>query len=94
MITTDFAAKLSSLNRKITQNKSKHLLIENELSTLENKIPDVSSLREKTDYSTRVAAIDTKISTFDGIITENTNKLEEVAKGSILLFLRYSMLNG
>ena len=85
---------MPSLNRKITQNKSKHLLIENELSTLENKIPDVSSLREKTDYSTRVAAIDTKISTFDGIITENTNKLKEVAKGSILLFLRYSMLNG
>ena len=35
MITkTDFDAKLSSLNRKITQNKSKHLLVENELSKL------------------------------------------------------------
>ena len=31
---TDFDAKLSSLNRKITQNKSKHLLIENELNEL------------------------------------------------------------
>ena len=31
---TDFDAKLSSLNRKITQNKSKHLLIENELNKL------------------------------------------------------------
>ena len=29
---TDFDAKLSSLNRKITQNKSKHLLVENELN--------------------------------------------------------------
>ena len=28
---TDFDAKLSSLNRKITSNKSKHLLVENEL---------------------------------------------------------------
>ena len=27
---TDFDAKLSSLNRKITENKSKHLLVENE----------------------------------------------------------------
>ena len=27
---TDFDAKLSSLNKKITQNKSKHLLVENE----------------------------------------------------------------
>ena len=32
MITkTDFDAKLSNLNRKTTQNKSKHLLVENEL---------------------------------------------------------------
>ena len=29
---TDFAAKLSGLNRKITQNKAKHLLVENELN--------------------------------------------------------------
>ena len=36
-----------SLNRKITQNKTKHLLVENELTTLENKIPDVSSLVKK-----------------------------------------------
>ena len=30
----DFDAKLSNLNRKITQNKSKHLLVENELNKL------------------------------------------------------------
>ena len=30
----DFDAKLSSLNRKITQNKTKHLLVENELKNL------------------------------------------------------------
>ena len=34
MTKTDFDAKLSSLNRKITQNKSKHLLVENELNKL------------------------------------------------------------
>ena len=35
MITkTDFDAKLSSLNRKITKNKSKHLLVENDLNKL------------------------------------------------------------
>ena len=34
MITkTDFDAKLSSLNRKITANESKHLLVENECSS-------------------------------------------------------------
>ena len=31
---TDFDAKLSSLNRKITSNKARHLLIENELNKL------------------------------------------------------------
>ena len=30
----DFDAKLSSLNRKITANKTKHLLVENELKKL------------------------------------------------------------
>ena len=30
----DFDANLSSLNTKITQNKSKHLLVENELNQL------------------------------------------------------------
>ena len=35
MITkTNFDAKLSSLNQKITQNKTKHLLVENELNKL------------------------------------------------------------
>ena len=31
---TDFDAKLSSLNRRITANKTKHLLVENELKKL------------------------------------------------------------
>ena len=35
MITkTDFDAKLASLNRKITKNKTKHLLVQNELKKL------------------------------------------------------------
>ena len=31
---TDFDAKLSSLNRKVTQNKTKHLLVKNDLKKL------------------------------------------------------------
>ena len=34
MTKTDFDAKLSSLNRKIASNKSKHLLVKNELEKL------------------------------------------------------------
>ena len=41
------------------------------LTTVENKIPDVSSLVKKTDYNTRVAEIDTKLSSLDGRIIEN-----------------------
>ena len=33
---TDFDNKLLNLNRKITQNKTKHLLVENELKKLKN----------------------------------------------------------
>ena len=62
---------MSGPKRKITQNKLKHLLVENRLTTLENKIPDVSGLVKKTDYNTKVAEIDTKASTLDGKITKN-----------------------
>ena len=57
MITkTDFDTKLSSLNRKITQNKTRHLLVENKLITLENKIQII-----KTDYNIKIAEIDKNI---------------------------------
>ena len=42
---TDFDGNLSSLNRKITSNKSKHLLVENKLKNL--KTFDSSSFRGK-----------------------------------------------
>ena len=35
------------LTEKFTQNKSKHLRVENRLNTLKDKIPDVSSLVTK-----------------------------------------------
>ena len=79
MITkTDFDAKLSSLNRKVTQSKTKHLLVENELTTLENKIPDVSSLVKKTYYNTKVTEIDTKVSKVDGKIVKTILGVEKL----------------
>ena len=45
IIKTDFDAKLSSLNKKITQNKSKHLLVENELNKLKNLIRAILLVR-------------------------------------------------
>ena len=48
MTKTDFDAKLSSLNRKIIANKSKHLLVENKLKKL--KIFDLSYFRGKNHF--------------------------------------------
>ena len=45
---TDFDAKLSSLNRKITANKSKNLLLKNELKNL--KTFDSSDLIGKSHF--------------------------------------------
>ena len=45
---TDFDTKLSSLNRKITANKSKHLLVENEFKKL--KTFDSSYFRGKSHF--------------------------------------------
>ena len=87
---TDFDTKLSSLNRKITQNKAKHLLVENKLTTLENKIPDVSSLVKKTDYNTKVAEIDTKVSNLDSKIDKNIDAATTIG----LLFLGNSIFDG
>ena len=45
MTKTNFDAEMSSLNRKINANKSKHLLVENELKKL--KTFDSSYWRQK-----------------------------------------------
>ena len=86
---TDFDAKLSKLNRRITQNKSKHLHVDNELNTLENKIPNISSLaKKKADYNTKIGEINTKISSLDGkidkSILETAKLLVTLSAGNIL----------
>ena len=48
MTKTDFDAKLSSLNRKITKNKSKHIFVENELK--KPKIFEVSYFIGKSHF--------------------------------------------
>ena len=46
------------------------------LTAVENKISDVSSLVNKTDYNTRVADIHTKVSSLDDKIAQNKTKKE------------------
>ena len=45
---TDFDAKLSTINRKITSNKTKHLLVENKLNQL--KTFDLSYFISKSNF--------------------------------------------
>ena len=45
---TDFDAKLSNLNRKVTTNKTKHLLVENELK--KQKTFDSSCFASKSHF--------------------------------------------
>ena len=78
---TDFDAKLSSFNRKSTKNKTDHLLVKNELSTLENKIPDISNLVKKTDYNTKIVEIDGK---FDKIKQGVLDSLISLSVGNLL----------
>ena len=78
---TDFDAKLSSFNRKSTKNKTDRLLVKNELSTLENKIPDISNLVKKTDYNTKIVEIDGK---FDKIKQGVLDSLISLSVGNLL----------
>ena len=78
---TDFDAKLSSFNRKCTKNKTDHLLVKNELSTLENKIPDISNLVKKTNYNTIIVEIDGK---FDKIKQGILDSLIFLSVGNLL----------
>ena len=63
---TDFDAKLSRLNRKISANKSKHLLVENEFKNL--KTFDSSYFRGKShfeeDYYTKLVSISADVQIF------------------------------
>ena len=45
---TDFDAKLSGFNRKITKNKTDHLLVKNELNKLKTKNKKLKFILKKT----------------------------------------------
>ena len=47
---TDFHDKLKSLNKKITSNKTKYLLVENELNELSKKVEAISRKRLTKDW--------------------------------------------
>ena len=60
---TDFNTKVTEIEGKIPNNTG--LATNSELTAVENKIPDVSSLVKKTDYNTKISGIEKKITDHD-----------------------------
>ena len=52
LLITDFDNKLSGFNKRINSNKSKHVLVENELNELSNKVKTISTKRLTKDLIT------------------------------------------
>ena len=80
MTKTDFSAKLSSLNRKITQNKTKHLLVENELNKL--KTFDSSYYNGKSYFE--------EDGTPNYLIFQPLNKYFKVGRGNLYYVLSWT----
>ena len=77
---TDFDAKLLSLNRKITQNKTKHLLVENELNQL--KTLDLSYYNGKSYFE--------EDGTPNYLIFQPLNKYFKVGDGNLYYVLSWT----
>ena len=73
---TDHDAKITEIEGKIPD--VTNLATKTALTTIENETPDVNSLVKKTHYTTRVAEIDSKVSSLDGKIAENKTKNESM----------------
>ena len=74
---TDFNNKVIEIEGKITSING--LATNSELTTIENKIPDVSSLVKKTDYNKKISDIEKKITDHDHgkyITTPEFNTME------------------
>ena len=63
------------------------------LTTVKNKIADVNSLVKKTGYNTRVAAIDTKISSLDGKIAKHESIRKKLASKTGEFFFFFGKYN-
>ena len=83
---------LSTVENKISD--VTNLTTKTALTTLENKILDVSSFVKKTDYNTKVAEIDTKVSSLEVKIAKNKNLLEKVGAGVFLYISENILFDG
>ena len=74
---TDFSSKISEVEGKIHSNVG--LATNSELTAVENKIPDVSSIVKKTGYNTKISGIEKKITDHDhDMITFNARLAAQI----------------
>ena len=82
---------LTSVENKIPD--VSNLAAKTALTTVENKIPDANNLAKKINHNTKVAEIDTKLSSLHGKITKSKNELDKTTNSTVLLFLGNAMFN-
>ena len=70
---TDYNTKITEIEEKIPDTSS--LATKTALTTVENKIPDVSNLVKKTDYNTKITDIENKLNNHDHDKYINTSEL-------------------
>ena len=86
---TDFNTKVTEIEGKITSITG--LATNSELTAVENKIPDVSSLVKKTDFNTKVTEIEGKIPDVSSLV-KKTDYAAEIA--NINDYVTNAALNG
>ena len=104
-IDTSGLVKKTDYNTKITEVEGKipdinNLATKTALSTVENKIPDISSLVKKSDYNTKITEVENnikmKLETFDLSYFRGKNYFDEDGTRNYLMFqpmYRYFKVN-
>ena len=68
MKTIDFDDKLKNLNTKITSNKTKHVVVKNQLNEVSKKVEAISTKELTKDLKNRYSIINVAIYFYSGIL--------------------------
>ena len=68
MKTIDFDDKLKNLNTKITSNKTKHVVVKNQLNEVSKKVEAISTKELTKDLKNRYSVINVAIYFYSGIL--------------------------
>ena len=83
----DFDGKLKKLNKKVSSNKTKHVLVENELNTLLQKVKPISTKRLTKDLMNKYSILKEKKKD-EKKVRERYKNLPEEQKQKLLEYLK------